>query len=437
MTSRPDGSLLIAARFMNSPRSNAPNTLPTNPDVVIIGGGIVGLATALTLMRRNRSLSICVVEAESHVAAHQSGHNSGVLHSGIYYKPGSVKAITCRTGKAMMEAFCDEHHIPWDRCGKVVVATNASEVERLEAIAQRATANGVSFDRIDTDTLRKLEPAVAGIAALHVPETGIVNYATVCEAMRSEVLRGGSNVVLSFKVTKIETFADSLAIIDDQDRTIHCGRMINCAGLQSDRILRLAGAEPTVKIVPFRGEYYELVPRSEHLCRNLIYPVPDPSFPFLGVHFTRMIDGGVECGPNAVLALSRHGYDWRTFNSRDFIETLGYGGFRKLARTYWRTGLGEIHRSLRKAAFVSALQKLIPSIRAADLKTGRSGVRAQAVTPAGSLVDDFLIHSTQHAIHVLNAPSPAATASLAIAAQILDRFDSIDGKEVSLPGVVR
>ncbi|MFG0260979.1 MAG: L-2-hydroxyglutarate oxidase [Novipirellula sp. JB048] len=403
---------------------NAPTSISAHPDVVIIGGGIVGLATAMTLMKRDPSRSVCVLEAESQVAAHQSGHNSGVLHSGLYYQPGSIKALTCRSGKALMEAFCDEHRIPWERCGKVVVACDANELERLDAIAERATANGVSFERIDTDALRRLEPAVAGIAALHVPETGIVNFATVCEAMRSEIRRGGGDVRLSFRVTNIDTFADSLALRDDSGRTIHCGRMINCAGLHSDRVLRLAGGEPTVKIVPFRGEYYELVPDSEHLCRNLIYPVPDPSFPFLGVHFTRMIDGGVECGPNAVLALARHGYDWRSFSAGDLIETLGYRGFRRLARRYWRTGLGEIHRSLRKKAFVAALQRLIPSIQASDLSGGRAGVRAQAVTPAGSLVDDFLITPTQHAIHVLNAPSPAATASLAIAGEIVDRLQA-------------
>ncbi|WP_442511387.1 L-2-hydroxyglutarate oxidase [Novipirellula sp. SH528] len=407
---------------------NSNGSIPSTCDVVIIGGGIVGLATATTLINRNPSLSVCVVEAESHVAAHQSGHNSGVLHSGIYYKPGSTKAITCRTGKVLMEAFCDEHQIPWDRCGKVVVATDAIEAERLDAIAERATANGVEYRRIDSDELREIEPSVAGVAALHVPETGIVNYATVCEAMRQLILRNGGHVVLSFKVTKIKSDSSAVAITDSKNRTIHCGRMINCAGLQSDRILRMAGGNPKVKIVPFRGEYYELVPDREQLCRHLIYPVPDPSFPFLGVHFTRMIEGGVECGPNAVLALSRHGYNWRTFNAGDLFETLRYGGFLKLARKYWRTGAGEIHRSLRKAAFVSALQKLIPSIRAADLHPGRAGVRAQAVTPEGELVDDFLIETTEHAIHVLNAPSPAATASLAIGAQIVDRFESLETK---------
>ncbi|GAA5504826.1 L-2-hydroxyglutarate oxidase [Novipirellula caenicola] len=403
--------------------SNA--SIPKTCDVVIIGGGIVGLATATTLIQRHPSLEVCVVEAESQVAAHQSGHNSGVLHSGIYYKPGSAKAITCRRGKALMEAFCDEHQIAWDRCGKVVVATDAIEAERLDAIAARASENGVEYRRIDTDELRKIEPSVAGVAALHVPETGIVNYAKVCEAMRQQILQRGGHVVLSFKVKQIESVSSSVAITDLNNRTIHCGRMINCAGLQSDRILRMAGGQPAVKIVPFRGEYYDLVPEREHLCRHLIYPVPNPSFPFLGVHFTRMIDGGVECGPNAVLALSRHGYDWRTFHAGDLLETLRYGGFRKLARKYWRTGAGEIHRSLRKPAFVAALQKLIPSIRASDLRPGRAGVRAQAVTPEGDLVDDFLIETTNHAIHVLNAPSPAATASLAIGGTIVDRFESL------------
>ncbi|EMI21774.1 hydroxyglutarate oxidase [Rhodopirellula maiorica SM1] len=258
-----------------------------------------------------------------------------------------------------------------------------------------------------------------------MPETGIVNYAKVCETMRQQIQRGGGKVILSYQVKRINAAASEVAITDSKNRTIHCGRMINCAGLQSDRILRMAGGRPAVKIVPFRGEYYDLVPEREHLCRHLIYPVPDPSFPFLGVHFTRMIDGGVECGPNAVLALSRHGYDWRTFHASDLFETLRYGGFLKLARKYWRTGAGEIHRSLRKAAFVSALQKLIPTIRGSDLRPGRAGVRAQAVTPEGELVDDFLIETTDRAIHVLNAPSPAATASLAIGGKIADRFETL------------
>ena len=394
-------------------------------DLVIVGGGIVGIATAMTIRQRHGDLRVTVVETEKGVGAHQTGHNSGVLHSGIYYKPGSAKAINCRRGKHLMEQFCTEHEIPWDRCGKVVVATSEDELERLDRIAERATANGVQYERIDTDQLRQFEPAAAGIAALHVPETGIVNYRRVCEKMAQFVATGTSQVRLQFEVTKIHALASSLELTSRTGETIQCDRMINCAGLQSDRVCRMAGGQTDLRVVPFRGEYYELAKGSESLCRNLIYPVPDPSFPFLGVHFTRMIDGGVECGPNAVLALSRAGYRWRDINPRDLSDALGFKGFRALAAKHWRMGLGEMHRSLSKSAFVDALQKLIPSIRSKDLIPGRAGVRAQAVTPDGNLFDDFLIERSERAIHVLNAPSPAATASIAIAEQIVDQLDSV------------
>jgi L-2-hydroxyglutarate oxidase len=395
--------------------------VPSTTDFAVVGAGIVGLATAMKLQQRFTDCTVRVVEAESRVSAHQSGHNSGVLHSGIYYQPGSAKAICCRTGKAAMEEFCDQHKVAWDRCGKVVVATNSEELPRLDRIAERATANGVDFERIDTDQLRELEPASAGIAALHVPETGIVNYRAVCEAMAGVIRSRGGLVDLDFNVRKIDRLSSSLRLTSDRQISVDCGRMVNCGGLQSDRVCRLAGGHPTIRIIPFRGEYYELEQASESLCRNLIYPVPDPSFPFLGVHFTRMIEGGVECGPNAVFALSRKGYRWSDINVQDLTSALSFGGFRKLAVKHWRMGAGEIHRSLSKAAFVKALQKLIPSISSSDLKRGRAGVRAQAVTPQGDLVDDFLVEETELAIHVLNAPSPAATASLAIADMIVDR----------------
>ncbi|MFK8112843.1 MAG: L-2-hydroxyglutarate oxidase [Rubripirellula sp.] len=393
-----------------------------SPDIVIVGGGIVGLATAMTLQTQAPERTVTVVEAEGGVARHQSGHNSGVIHSGIYYQPGSRKAINCRTGKLAMEEFCREHAIDWDQCGKVVVATTQEELPRLDRIAERAVLNGVGFERINTDQLRELEPAAAGIAALHVPGTGIVNYAKVCEKISEIVQSRGGNLRLEFQVTKIVSGANSVELHSATGDSLACSLMINCAGLNSDRVCRMSGSDPEVKIVPFRGEYYELVTQRESLCRNLIYPVPDPSFPFLGVHFTRMIDGGVECGPNAVLALSREGYRWRDIDLRDLSETLRYKGFRSLAIKHWRMGLGEIHRSLHKSAFVSALQKLIPSISAADLKPGRAGVRAQAVTADGNLVDDFLIQKRDHMIHVLNAPSPAATASLAIAQEIVGQI---------------
>ena len=393
-----------------------------HPDVVIIGGGIVGLATAFKIQQRHSDLRISIVEAEKRVAEHQTGHNSGVLHSGIYYKPGSLKALNCRAGKAAMEAFCDEHSIPWDRCGKVVVATTQEELPRLDAIAERATANGVAHERIDTDQLRELEPAAAGLAALHVSETGIVNYRSVCERMADLVQQNGGDVRLKFQVSRIETHGGSMRLSSHRNDTLECGKIINCAGLQSDRVCRLAGGDPQIKIVPFRGEYYELAEGSQSLCRNLIYPVPDPAFPFLGVHFTRMIDGGVECGPNAVFALSRSGYSWWDIRLADLWDSASYGGFRSLALKHWRMGLGEMHRSLSKQAFVKALQKLIPRIRSSDLIPGRAGVRAQAVTRDGKLFDDFLIEQSDRAIHVLNAPSPAATSALAIADTIVDKF---------------
>lgn len=394
-------------------------------DFVVIGGGIVGLATAMKLHQAFGDSRILVLEAEAEVAVHQSGHNSGVLHSGIYYQPGSAKAICCREGKAAMERFCDEERVLWDRCGKVVVATTAEELPRLDQIAERARANGVEYEKIDTDQLRKLEPAAAGLAALHVPETGIVDFRQVCRAMANRITATGGQIEFGCRVERITRRGNSLELQCERNTTFSCGHLINCGGLQSDRLCRLAGGQPEVRIVPFRGEYYELRPQSESLCRNLIYPVPDPSFPFLGVHFTRMIGGGVECGPNAVLALSRSGYRWTHINLNDLASAVGFAGFRKLAARHWRTGVGEIYRSLSKAAFVTALQKLIPSIRQTDLQRGRAGVRAQAVAPEGKLVDDFLFAQTDSATHVLNAPSPAATASLAIADRIIERVQQV------------
>jgi (S)-2-hydroxyglutarate dehydrogenase len=399
-------------------------TSPTSAksfDLGIVGGGIVGLATAVQWLRKHPSGRLIVLEAEPEIARHQSGHNSGVLHSGIYYKPGSLKATLCRQGKQQMEAFCQEHLVPFDRCGKVIVATSEPELQRLDEIERRGAANGVEATRINSDELRRLEPAAAGIAGLHVRETGIVDYRAVCQAMRTVIERQGSIVATSSRVTRIEHTSGTLRLTCGK-QLFEVAMMVNCGGLQCDRILKLAGGETTTKIVPFRGEYYELAPGRESLCRNLIYPVPDPSFPFLGVHFTRMIGGGVECGPNAVLALAREGYRWRDVRPTDLIDTLAFRGFHQLARAHWRMGAAEIWRSLNKNAFVRALQKLLPALRASDLKPGRAGVRAQAVDASGKLVDDFLIQRTENAIHVLNAPSPAATASLAIARHIVDQI---------------
>lgn len=388
-------------------------------DTAVIGGGIVGLATAVRVLATMPGTRLIVLEAEADVGLHQSGHNSGVLHSGVYYRPGSLKAVTCRTGKRMMEEFCAEHGVPTDRCGKVIVATTAGELEALQRIEQRAAANGVDCQRIDSDGLRALEPAAAGIAALHVPEAGIVDYRQVCLAMRRLLERSGGRVETGARVDRIEVAAQGVEL-NTTAGLVRSEWLVNCAGLRSDRVLRLAGGQPSARIVPFRGEYYDLVPSSHHLCRNLIYPVPDPAFPFLGVHFTRMIGGGVECGPNAVLALSREGYRWRDLSPTDLAETLAFDGFRRLAVKHWRMGVGEIWRSVSKAAFVAALQRLIPAIRASDLQPGRSGVRAQAVSSSGELMDDFVVERTSRAIHVLNAPSPAATASLAIGQHVVD-----------------
>ncbi|KAA5547174.1 L-2-hydroxyglutarate oxidase [Roseiconus nitratireducens] len=391
-------------------------------DFLVIGGGIIGLATAWKLQRRFPDCTVAVLEAEREVAHHQSGRNSGVIHSGIYYKPGSQKALTCRDGKTQLEAFCQQYNVPWERCGKVVVATSESELQSLDAIAQRGTQNGVAMERLDSDQLRQREPAAAGIAALLVPETGIVDYPQVCRQLAEQINRGRGVVRLDSRAVAIKIKSESVRVTDTRNRTHDAGLLINCGGLHSDQICRLCGLAPGVRIVPFRGEYYELKPERENLVRHLIYPVPDPSFPFLGVHFTRMIGGGVECGPNAVLALAREGYGWSKINVSELWGTLRYAGFRRLARKHWRMGLGEMHRSLSKSAFVTALQKLLPSVTTDDLVRGRAGVRAQAVASDGRLVDDFLVHKAEAAIHVLNAPSPAATASLAIADAILDRI---------------
>lgn len=408
-------------------------------ELAIVGGGIVGLATAMTWLEAHPGMGVTVLETESQVGRHQSGHNSGVIHSGIYYRPGSEKALLCREGKSKLEAFCNEQKIPWEKCGKVVVATNPNEVESLERIIERAQLNGVEFRRITTDELRQLEPSVSGVDAIHVPETGIVDYRMVCDAFRHRIEELGGVVRLGCRVERLEAEDSSVRLVG-MDRSqsnrkfvLQARSAIVCAGLHSDTLIRQAKRSVSrsnaafadtefdeVRIIPFRGEYYELRPERRGLCRNLIYPVPDPAFPFLGVHFTRMVDGNVECGPNAVLALSREGYRWRDIDVRYLQRTLGYSGFRRLVQKHWRKGLGEMDRSLRKSAFVAALQKLIPELRASDLVP----VRAQAVRANGELVDDFLFGSTPHVTHVLNAPSPAATASLAIARRVIEQHQN-------------
>jgi L-2-hydroxyglutarate oxidase LhgO len=390
-------------------------------DVIIIGGGIVGLATAYQLQRRFPNLSLLLVEKESQVAAHQTGHNSGVLHSGIYYKPGSSKARNCRDGKVAMQNFCQEHSIPYEICGKVIVATESRELPWLQNIFERGQANGVQCELIGPERLKELEPHAAGIQAIHVPEAGIVNYRAVSEKLAALVESASGQVRLGCRVNGIRVSADE-SIIESTAGEFATPTIVACAGLHSDRVAHWSGNDPGAKIVPFRGEYYEVISEKRYLCRNLIYPVPDPRFVFLGVHFTRMIDGGLECGPNAVLAFAREGYTMGTINWKDLWESLAYRGFRKLALRHWRMGMAEMWRSFSKAAFVKALQRLLPEIRSADLHPAPAGVRAQAVLPDGGFVDDFHIVESARAINIVNAPSPAATASLNIGQLIVDRM---------------
>ena len=397
-------------------------------DVLIIGGGIVGLATAYRLMQRHPGTRITVLEKEPDLAHHQTGHNSGVLHSGIYYKPGSLKAINCREGKKAMEAFCDEQGIEYDICGKVIVALDEKEAGRLQAIYERGQANGIDCEVIGRERLLELEPHAAGIQAIHVPESGIVNYKQVCERLGQLIAEHENNEVLtSAKVTGIERRNGS--VIVQHERGEHEAKLlVNCAGLHCDRITAMGGQKPDVKIVPFRGEYFELKPEARSLCKNLIYPVPDPQFPFLGVHFTRMIEKDehghhVECGPNAVLAFGREGYGKLEVNIADLFESLTYPGFIKMATKHWRMGAGEMWRSFSKKAFVRALQRLMPELKLEHLEAAPSGIRAQAVTREGGLVDDFLIQEHDRIVNVNNAPSPAATASLNIGKTIVDKLD--------------
>ncbi len=390
--------------------------------VLIIGGGIVGLATAYSLCQRYPEKRITILEKENTLAFHQSGRNSGVLHTGIYYKPGSLKSQNCRNGKAMMEAFLREQGIPYELCGKVIVATSERELPALQMIYERGQANGVNCRLIDRAELLELEPHVNGVKAIHAPEAGITDYVHVCQRLAELLQEHGQQIVTGAKVVDLREDQQGVTAATTRG-DYHADYLINCAGLYSDKLTRIATGTAPAQIVPFRGEYYELKPEAWHLCRTLIYPVPDPSFPFLGVHFTRMISGGVECGPNAVLAFGREGYHLTDINSGELLETLRYPGFRKLAAKYWKTGLGEMWRSANKAAFVKALQKLVPAIRAEHLEPAPAGIRAQALAPDGSLVDDFSFHETARIINVVNAPSPAATSSLSVGSAIVEKLE--------------
>lgn len=392
-------------------------------DVAIIGGGIVGLATGYQHVRRFPGRKVVVLEKEHELAFHQTGRNSGVIHSGIYYKPGSLKARNCVAGKQALVEFCRAEGVPYDVCGKVIVAVSEDELPRLEGIFQRGQQNGVPCTMIDRPRLLELEPHVAGIRAIHVPSTGIVDYRAMCQRLAEHIRRAEGQIVLGARVTSIRPGADEV-VVGTTAGEVAARYVVNCAGLYADRVTALGGQRPGMKVVPFRGEFFTLQPPAKHLCRNLIYPVPDPSFPFLGVHFTRMTDGSVECGPNAVLALAREGYGKLHINWHDLAESLSYPGFLRLAARHWRTGLGEMWRSASKAAFVRALQRLIPEIRGEHLEPAQPGVRAQGLTPDGNLVDDFLIQETARIVNVCNAPSPAATASLNIGNLVVDRLEA-------------
>jgi L-2-hydroxyglutarate oxidase len=389
-------------------------------NTIVIGGGVVGLAVALEITRRFPHLRLLVLEKEDRVARHQSGHNSGVIHSGLYYKPGSLKARLCVTGAAAMVEFCREHGIPHKVSGKVVVATSPDELPRLEDLRRRGEANGlVGLRLIGPEELREIEPHAAGLQALLVPSTGVTDYVVVCQKYSELISDAGSTVLTAALVTGLKHLSDEI-VVETSRGAFTTTSLINCAGLFSDRISHMAGDDPQVMIVPFRGEYYDLVPERAGLVRALIYPVPDPRFPFLGVHFTRRISGKVEAGPNAVLALQREGYRHSDVSVRDLASSFAFPGFWRMAAQHWRSGLDEFHRSLSKAAFVRALQKLLPEVREEDLVRGGSGVRAQALRRDGTLVDDFQFVQSEKILHVLNVPSPAATASLMIGRTIVD-----------------
>jgi L-2-hydroxyglutarate oxidase len=388
-------------------------------NIAVIGGGIVGCATAMALCKI-KGVSVIIVEAEAELAAHQTGNNSGVIHSGLYYKPGSLKAKNCVEGREKLYKFCNEHGIAHDQCGKLVVATSEEEISELEELEIRGKANGIKgIKRLSKEELSDYEPHVSGLAGLHIPETGIVDFVAITKKFAEIVRENEGEFLTNTRVIGVNRTSDGL-VLETTTSEVKCENIVNCAGLQSDRLAKLCGVNPGLKIIPFRGEYYKLKPECEHLVKNLIYPVPDPEFPFLGVHFTRMIDGGVEAGPNAVLAFKREGYTKTSISLKDSAETFSYIGFWILIAKFWKMGFSEMYRSYFKSAFVRALQRLIPELQYDDIYPGGAGVRAQALEPTGFLVDDFRIVEAENMVHVLNAPSPAATAAISIGEKIAD-----------------
>ncbi|MFA0964221.1 L-2-hydroxyglutarate oxidase [Roseivirga sp. BDSF3-8] len=387
-------------------------------DIIIIGGGIVGLATAMKINQQKPELKVLLLEKEMELAAHQTGHNSGVIHSGVYYKPGSLKARNCIEGYNQLIRFAEKENIPYELCGKVIVATSKEELPALQNILIRGRENGLSdLQELSEGELKEYEPHVHGIAGIHVPQTGIIDYKAVAIRYADKFKEGGGEIRLGEKVVHIEANSQAskgLHRVITGKETYETRLIVNCAGLYSDKVARFTHQKLNLKIIPFRGEYYEIRKEKQHLVKDLIYPVPDPAFPFLGVHFTRMIGGGVEAGPNAVLAFSREGYTKSHINLEELGETLAWPGFQKVAAKYWKTGFGEMYRSFSKSAFTKALQKLMPEIKENDLIPGGAGVRAQACDRKGGLIDDFVILESDAAVNVCNAPSPAATSSLSI-----------------------
>jgi L-2-hydroxyglutarate oxidase len=383
-------------------------------DIAIIGGGIVGLATAHRLLTLKPEMQLVVLEKENHVAAHQRGHNSGVIHSGLYYKPGSLKAVNCINGYKMLLEFCDENKILYDLCGTIVLATSGNELSQLDMLYQRGIENGLSgIVKLTESEIKQHEPNCNGIKGLYVPQTGIINYSKVCEVLEEKIKNAGGEIIFNYKVCGID-LKENDSVVKSEAGNVTARLIINCAGLYSDKVAEFNEPDLDTRIIPFRGEYYMIKPEKQHLVKNLIYPVPDPNFPFLGVHFTRMIDGGVEAGPNAVFAFKREGYKKTDIDLRDLWNSFSWPGFRKVAMKYWKTGIGEYYRSYSKSAFTKALQKLVPSIQKEDLIPAGSGVRAQACDRTGGLLDDFKIVEKPGIINILNAPSPAATSSLSI-----------------------